>query len=191
MAHVKTCGGLMVVALLGSAGSAFADSFSTTEQGVWNQTLVGTSATTIDALTVTSTNPDPPTLVFDSALLVASTPGPASMTTADYTLYGATASDYLEFQLTGAFSSLGQAGNLWFSGTGTLIGSGGSFANYVTGNGTLAATFLPTATIGNSTTGVSSGLFYADVNPSPAPEPASFAALGIAGIGLLRRRRRR
>jgi hypothetical protein len=183
---IRTCG-LLAATMLSAVACAQSVSFSVTENGVYNETTVLGSSTIIDGLTVAS--PDPPPLVLDSAALVAMQPSPASPISGDYFLYGALPTDFLEFQFTDGVS-IQEGPQTWLTAQATLVASGGAMAKYASGSGELAGTFMPTSVVGNETTGSSSMLFAGALEPSPAPEPMSLAALGVGLIGLFTRRRR-
>src|SRR5579871_2318131 len=180
-------GAFLAANLLGAAALAQPVSFSTTESGVFDETTVFGSSTLVDALTVTEVDLGPTTLTLDSSLLVATQSDPGSPLSGTFFLYGKQPTDFLEFQFSGATeASIGQG--TWLTAKSNLVGSGGALGQYVSGSGDLAVFLLPTASSGTEITGTSSVMFGGGV--SPAPEPASTAAMVIGLVGVLARRRR-
>lgn len=188
MGKVTSSGGASIAALLCLAASAHATGFATTESGVWNQTTMGGMTDTLDAMTVTGISSNPPGLTFDTALLLLAGPGGGGVASGDLTLYGGTVNDFLEFQVADGADTLGTNGESLMSANATLVASGGAFAQYTSGSGRLIAELFTTGSAGGMMTGVSSSAFAGNLNP--APEPLSFAALGMGVVGLCARRRR-
>lgn len=178
----------VAIGILSVALAANATDFSTTETGFWSYGSFGGTSSLVDSFGVVSntTPADGPT--FDSGLIQLSETGANAPITGSLYLYGNTTSDYLEFALTGEIVS-SNATSAWVIAPGTLTASGGAFSAYTTGSGGLSAQYTVLTNANGVLTGSSSSTFNADV--SPAPEPASIAALGIGLVGLRRLRRRK
>ena len=151
---------------------------------------VASQAVTFNFIGNTASNFTPTTTSFVSTALLANTGIYNAITQGNVTLNGATSQ--VVFYVGTSTSNTGSL-TISFDGTTDVSGTGGfsSAGTYVSSTGVLASTGGTGLQVTNNPNfNSNSTSFTVSGNVTPVPEPSAFAALGLGGLALLRRRRR-